>query len=159
MTDNEENLYAYIFKEANLAQNLKDEIDQVIQDLGLSLLPESYEPKLLLRKDGYYYNPEPTGLKYKDIILVIPPGHTSDGITTNWFTRLFFSDYELRIGVPAGHAHDFMCNNKQLFDRKTSSLLLRDVWVSYGLNPIKGSIICFFVDLYQLWKAGKEWKS
>jgi hypothetical protein len=113
--------------------------------------------ELTIRDDGWIVNTE--NLIYSDYntTVSIPSHELSDGPTLNWFTKLFISPKEYRCGFKAAFVHDYMCRHKSLYSRKVSSLMLRDIWISCGLNSFKGAILCFCVDLYQLVKYGKTW--
>lgn len=113
----------------------------------------------ILIDSGYFYNESLLIYEDYDYRVEVPKQTMSDGPTLNWFTKLFFSTKEYRLGVEAAIVHDHMCNNKHLYSRRMSSRFLRDIWIAAGLNPIKGWLVFIFTDLYQWWEFRDHWKS
>lgn len=107
---------------------------------------------------GLFFNSVEVIYKDYDTEVVIPQYEVTDGPTLNFFTRLFFSNREYVLGIEAALVHDYMCRHKKKYSRLISSKMLRDIWIASGLNPIKGWLVFFFVDLYQFIKFRKSWK-
>lgn len=114
---------------------------------------------LIAIKDGFIYNKEELIYESDGVEVIVPPGEISDGVTLTWITKLFFTTREFLLGAEAAIIHDHMCKNKEEYDRRLSSKFLRDIWVSKGLNRIKGFLIYIFTDLYQFLLFRREWKS
>lgn len=118
----------------------------------------SNDPKIIERY-GLFFNSRAVTYSDYGVDVHIPAFESTDGPTFSWFTKLFFSMREYRIGIDAALVHDYMCRHKPLFDRRTSSKMLIDIWVACGLNKFKGIFVYWFVDLYQWVKYGREWGS
>lgn len=110
-------------------------------------------------KYGLFFNRREVVYTSHDTKVSLEAGEVSDGVTLTWFTKLFITPREYLLGTNAALVHDHMCKNKSQYDRKISSKMLRDIWISDGLNPIKGYLVYFFTDLYQFIRYRKEWKS
>lgn len=121
-------------------------------------MPFSNDPEIIVRY-GLFFNSKETTYSDYGISVHIPIFEASDGPTLTFFTKLFFSTREYVLGAQAALVHDYMCRHKDQYDRKTASKMLRDIWISNGLNKIKGYLVYFFMDLYQLIKHGRQWKS
>ena len=113
----------------------------------------------LLCKNGLFFNRDSVIYTDYNVQVIVPPFEPSDGPTLNWFTKLFVTMEEYRIGIPAAHLHDYMCRNKEQFDRRVATKMLIDIWVDAGLSRTKGELIGFCINCYQLVKHGSEWKS
>lgn len=118
----------------------------------------NHEPTIIA-KDGYFYNLEPFEYVDYGVHIYIPEMQKSDGPTLNGFTRTFFTMHEYRLGILASFVHDYMCDHKYWYSRRVSSLILRDIWMAKGLNPVKAQFMFLFTDLFQFLLHGKQWKS
>ena len=116
------------------------------------------EPRIVV-KFGYMWNTIQFTYSGNGEVVTVPENFQSDGATLNGFTKLFFSTREFLLGSEAAVVHDYMTKNKSEFDRRASSVILKEIWVEAGLNPIKGEILCLFTDLYQCLLYRNEWKS
>lgn len=118
----------------------------------------SNDPMIITRY-GLFFNSKEVTYSAYDLDIHIPAYEVSDGPTLNWFTKLFFSTREYVLGVDAALVHDYMCRHKDQYDRRIASRILKDIWITCGLNKIKGYLVYFFTDLYQWIRYGKQWKS
>lgn len=118
----------------------------------------SNDPLIIVRY-GLFFNTKEVTYSGYGTDVHIPVFESSDGPTLNFFTRMFFSQREILLGTDAALVHDYMCRHKDQYDRKTSSRMLRDIWIACGLNKIKGYMMYGCVDFYQWLRHGKEWKS
>lgn len=116
------------------------------------------DPKICV-KYGLFFNSVAVTYTDYDTEVIIPQYEASDGPTLNWLTRIFFSNREYVMGAEAALVHDYMCRHKELYSRRVSSKMLRDIWISCGLNKIKGWLVYFLVDFYQFLMFRNEWKS
>ena len=115
------------------------------------------DPKMRIR-NGLFFNSQSVVYSDYGVDVNIPAYESSDGPTLTIIPRWLISDREYVLGVEAALVHDYMCRNKNKYDRRIASRMLRDIWVNAGLGKIKGSLIYLFVEIYQWIMFRKEWK-
>lgn len=86
----------------------------------------------------------------------VPKGFVFNGVSVKSPFTFFFSQDELRKGIEASCFHDYMCENRHRYDRKTATRNLVDIWVDNGLKRWKANIVEKCVNIYQAVKGG--WK-
>lgn len=90
-----------------------------------------------VNNEGMYVTKE--NLVFRNI--VVPKGFIFDGVTVKAPFTLLFSNKDLRQGVLASCVHDYMCRNKDKWDRNYATRTLVSLWILDGLSPIKGAIV------------------
>ena len=116
------------------------------------------DPKMRIR-NGLFFNSQSVIYSDYGVEVHIPAYESSDGPTLTIIPRWMISAREYVLGVEAALVHDYMCRNKSKYDRRISSMMLRDIWIRSGLNPIKGWIVFHFVEIYQWIMFRNEWRS
>lgn len=87
----------------------------------------------------------------------VPKNFIFDGVTAPFPASLFLTARDYRKGILASCFHDYMCNNKKNYKRKTATHILLKLWKMNGLASWKSWIIYIFIELYQIFTSDKEW--
>lgn len=105
---------------------------------------------IALTKFGYMLNQD---VRYKEIF--IPKGFIFDGVTLKFPYSFFFSSKDIYKGIRAALVHDYMCKNKNIYNRKRATDILIEMWLEDELPLWKALFIKPAVNLYQFLKGWK----
>lgn len=90
----------------------------------------------------------------------VPKGFVFDGVSIPWFVMWMFSHNDLKRGIKAACFHDFMCEHKDIYQRREATAILLKLWKNAGLGnrwytAWKPWVVYLFVEIYQMMKGWK----